>query len=158
MNMNISKIAYLYNSFQKWTRSTYPMFESLQWYGILILYKMLHNKVNRNWQAGLPRPKFSYESLSPRPLYHILSPKSQKKKDFATRKLLRALKLLRFVSGRVLFRFLSDRIESSLGLSVTGSSLGYSVKGSFLRPQWMLFFRVFSDRVLSWIISLLYPE
>ena len=118
---------------------------------------MLQNNVNRNWQAGLPRPKFSYESLFPRPLYRILSPKSEKK-NFATRKLLRALKLLRFVSGRVLFRFLSERIESSLCFSVTESSLGYSVKGSFLSPQRRLFLRVFSDRFLSWIISLLFPE
>ena len=103
------------------------------------------------WKGSLPRPKFTYENLTPSPTLSYIITKKPKKVPLNC-KSLRFLKFLRvfidrvvltFHCDRILFRFLfdsiffralSDRgffeslvIGSSSGSAVTDSSLGSSV-------------------------------
>ena len=60
---------------------------------------------------------------------------------------MRVLKLLEF-----------SLVGFSLSFSVIGSSYGPSVIGSSLSPEWVLFFRIVSNRFISWVISGLSPS
>ena len=81
------------------------------------------------WKRGPLRPQFLYDSLSPSPTLSYTITKELEK--FAAQKLLKILKLLMFVSDRVLFKLLSDkvlfRVLSYRFHSKKGCSLGSSV-------------------------------
>ena len=81
------------------------------------------------WKRGLPRPKFSFENLSPSPTlsYTIIK---KPKEFFVAQKSLKVLKLLRIFIDSVVFRFHSDR-----------TFYRFFIDG--------ILFRVLSDRVFS---------
>ena len=104
------------------------------------------------WKRGLPRPKFSFENLSPSPTlsYTIIK---KPKEFFVAQKSLKVLKLLRIFIDSVVFRFHSDR-----------TFYRFFIDG--------ILFRVLSDRVFSdssvmrsssgsavlWVINALFPS
>ena len=117
------------------------------------IFEWLENKVI--WKQGLPRPKVSYECLSPSPTHSL-----PKRRVFCNAKViedpLRVLfrfhsdkALFRFFNNRALFRVLSDRVfwivlndRILFESSVIGSSSGPSVIDSSVGSS-VLFFRFF---------------
>ena len=85
------------------------------WYSRITLWHRVYEKNTLvsifkwliTWKRGLPRPKFSFENLSPSTTLSYTITK--KPKIFVAQKSLKVLKLLRIFIDSIVFRFHSDR-------------------------------------------------
>ena len=146
------------------------------WYSRITLWHRVYEKNTLvsifkwliTWKRGLPRPKFSFENLSPSTTLSYTITK--KPKIFVAQKSLKVLKLLRIFIDSVVFRFHSDRtfyrffIDRTLfrvlsnrvfsNSSVMRSSSGSAV---LLGHQWsfstMSLFFVLSNRAATFFIK-----